>query len=198
MTSKIDKLFGSKTRVALLTKLMMNPDKSFYLRELSKDLKIPFSMLYKEEKNLVALGILNEEKKGRLTIASVNKNLPYFAELKSLITKTVGLSDSIRNALLRVKGIWYALIYGSFASGEESESSDIDLLVIGNADEEEVLKTVSKVENEVSREINYILWSEEELADRIRNKHHLLFDIVEKPVIMLIGEEDEFRRSVKK
>jgi len=55
---------------------------------LSKDLKIPYGMLYKEEKNLVSLGILNEEKKGKITLISVNNKLPYFAELKGLITKT--------------------------------------------------------------------------------------------------------------
>lgn len=127
MTSKIDKLFGSKTRVALLSKFMMNPDKSFYLRELSKDLKIPYSMLYREEKNLVALGILNENKRGKVTLVSINNKLPYIAELKGLITKTAGLGDLARTELSELGGIRYALIYGSFASGEESESSDVDL-----------------------------------------------------------------------
>ena len=195
---KIDKLFGSKTRVVLLSKLFMNPDRSFYIRELSKDLKIPYSMLYKEEKNLVFLGILNEEKKGKLTLVSVNKSLPYFAELRSLIFKTTGLGNLLRVALSGLKGIRYALIYGSFAGGEESESSDVDLLIIGDVEEEGILKAVSQIENKVGREINYVLWSEKEFIDRIKSKHHLLIDIVSKPLMMLIGEEDEFRRTVKK
>jgi predicted nucleotidyltransferase len=198
MTSKIDRLFGSKTRVSLLSKLMMNPDKSFYIRELSKDLKMPYSMLYKEEKNLVFLGILNEEKKGKVTLVSVNKKLPYFSELRGLLAKTTGISDLIRTSLLGLKEICYALIYGSFASGEESESSDVDLLIIGDVDEEKVLKAISQIESKVGREINYILWSEKEFANRIESRHHLLIDIVGKPVIMLTGEEDEFRRTVKK
>ena len=196
--SKIDRLFGSKTRAVLLSKLMMNPDRSFYLRELSKDLKIPYSMLYKEEKNLASLGIVNEEKRGRVTLVTVNRKLPYFAELKNLIIKTVGLSSPIRDALSGLKGIRYALAYGSFASGEESESSDIDLLVIGKADEEELLKAASRIEDKVGREVNYILWSEREFGSRVRSRHHLLLDIVAKPIIMLIGDEDEFRRAVKK
>ena len=198
MISRIDRLFGSRTRVILLSKLMMNLDRSFYLRELSKDLNIPYSMLYKEEKNLVSLGILVEEKKGKVTLVSVNKKLPYFTELKGLLTKTVGLGDLIRTALPGLKGIRYALIYGSFASGEETESSDVDLLIIGDVDEEEVLKATREIENKIGREINYILWSEKEFEKRIKSKHHLLLDIVSKPVIMIIGDEDEFRRAVKK
>jgi predicted nucleotidyltransferase len=194
----MDRLFGSKTRVSLLAKLLMNPDESFYIRELSRELKIPYSMLYKEEKNLASLGIVNEEKKGKVTLVSINKNMPYFAELKNLMIKTVGLGDLLKTALSELEGMRYALIYGSFASGEESVSSDIDLLIVGNSSEEKILNVVGRVEKEVGREINYILWSEEEFMKRIKSKHHLLREIASKPVIMLVGEEDEFRRTVKK
>ena len=194
----MDRLFGSKTRVSLLSKLLMNADKSWYIRELSRVLEIPYSMLYKEVKNLVSLGVINEEKRGKVTLVSVNKSLPFFAELKSLMVKTVGLSDLLRTALSELKEIRYALVYGSFASGEESVSSDVDLLIIGNLDEERVLNVVGKVEKEVEREINYILWSKREFMERVKSEHHLLRDIASKPVIMLVGEEDKFRRVVEK
>ena len=198
MTSRIDRLFGSKTRVQILSKLLMNPDKSFYLRELSRELTIPYSMLYKEEKNLVSLGVVTEEKRGKITLVSANKNLPFFAELKKMMIKTAGLGDLLRNELSELQGIKYALIYGSFASGEESETSDIDLLVIGRATEDELLSMTSKIEKEVRREINYILWSEDEFTKRAKTEHHLLRDIAGKPIIMLVGEENEFRRTAKK
>jgi len=198
MTSKIDRLFGSKTRVALLSKLVMNPDKSFYIRELSKDLGVPYGMLYKEEKNLVSLGILREERRGKIVLVSANKALPYFAELKGLMTKTVGLADLVRDELSGLKGIRHALIYGSFASGEETESSDIDLLIVGSVNEEEILKAISRAEEKSGREINYILWSEREFRKRAKGGHHLLADIASKPVIMLVGEENEFRGAVEK
>jgi predicted nucleotidyltransferase len=194
----MDRLFGSKTRVTLLAKLLMNPEKRFYIRELSRELNIPYSMLYKEEKNLVSLNIINEEKKGKVTLVSVNRGLPYFAELKNLLIKTVGLGDLLKNALSELKGICYALVYGSFASGEESASSDVDLLIIGSESEEKILGVVGSVEKVVGREINYILWNEKEFVKRVEGRHHLLMEIAAKPVIMLVGEEDEFRRTVKK
>ena len=198
MTYQIDRLFGSKTRVALLSELLMNADRSFYIRELAREMDIPFSMVYKEEKNLVSLGIVREEKKGKVTLVSVNKKLPYLAELKSLLLKTAGLASAIGDALGKLQGIRYALIYGSFASGEETESSDVDILIVGDVDEERILKGVSAIEQKTGREINYILWSEEEFRKRARSKHHLLTEITRKPVIMLVGEESELRRVVKK
>ncbi|MEW6222782.1 MAG: nucleotidyltransferase domain-containing protein [Candidatus Hadarchaeota archaeon] len=181
----------------MLAKLMMDSDKRFYIRELSKNLGIPYGMLYREVKNLVLLGILKEEKTGKVTLISANKKLPYFAELKSMMVKTAGLGDSVKNALSGLRRIRYALVYGSFASGTEAEDSDIDLLVVGDINEEEVLKAANRVEKDVGREVNYIVWSEKEFHKRLKSKHHLLAEIMENPVIMLVGDESEFRGVVK-
>lgn len=198
MTSKIDKLMGSKTRVTLLSKLMMDPHRRYYIRELSKILNIPYGMLYREVKNLVSLGIITVEKKGKISLLSVNTDLPYFEELRGLMIKTAGLGDMIRDVLSGFVGIRYALIYGSFASGEETERSDVDLLAVGDIDEEDLLMSMSGVEKSVGREVNYILWSEDEFLKRVKEELHLLVDISLKPVLMLVGDEDEFRRTIKK
>jgi predicted nucleotidyltransferase len=198
MTYQIDRLFGSKTRVALLSRLLMNADKSFYIRQLAKETNVPYSMLYKEEKNLASLGVVNEEKKGKVTLVSVNKKLPYFAELKGLVMKTAGLASLLGNALSKLTDVRYALIYGSFASGQETESSDVDVLIVGNVGEERILNAVSAIEEKTGREINYIVWSEGDFRKRVRSKHHILTETARKPVIMLVGEENEFRRAAKK
>lgn len=198
MTYQIDRLFGSKTRVALLSKLFMDADKTFYVRQLAKEMRIPYSMLYKEEKNLAFLGIVDEERRGKVTLVSVNKKLPYFAELKSLMLKTAGIAGLIRDSLRKIPGVSYALIYGSFACGEETESSDVDVLVVGDVEEERVLRAFGTTEQRTGREINYIVWSDEEFRKRARGGHHLLAEIGRKPVIMLVGEESEFRRAAKK
>ncbi len=198
MTVQIDRLFGSKTRVALLSQLMMNPDQSFYIRELSRDMRIPYSMLYKEVKNLVSLGVISENKRGKVTLVSVNKKLPYLAELKGLMAKTAGLVTMLRDSFSEIEGIKFALVYGSFASGDQTESSDIDLLIIGDMKEESVLKPISQVEKRIDRDINYVLWNSNEFHKRAKGKHHLLTDIIKKPIIMVAGDQDEFRRAVKK
>ena len=54
---------------------------------------------------------------------------------------------------------------GSFASGEETEKSDVDVLIIGKADRVGLLRGIHKAENTLGREIDYIIWSYEELSD---------------------------------
>jgi len=198
MTSRIDRLFGSKTRTLVLSILMTNPDRSFYLRELARQLQIPYSMLYKEVKNLALLDIVKEEKKGKITLITVNKQLPYLTELRNLIIKTAGMADILKDAFSEFKRLRYALIYGSFASGQETAASDVDILIIGEENEENILAKLNILEKKFGRELNYILWNQNEFSRRVKTRNHLLIDINSKPVIMLVGEEHEFRRATKK
>jgi len=194
MAYKIDRLFGSRTRVSILVKLLMDLERSYYLRELAGELGLPYSMVHKEVGNLVGLGILTEEKRGKVNLVAVNRGLPYLAELKALIAKTAGVGNVLRDALEDLKGVEYAIVYGSFASGEETASSDIDLLIVGSVDEEEVLRAVAECERRLGREVNYMLWSRKELLSRAGSGHHLVADIAARPVIMVVGDEHEFRR----
>jgi predicted nucleotidyltransferase len=198
MTYKIDRLFGSVTRTRLLSRFMLDPDRTFYIRELSVGLNIPYSMLYKEIKNLESLGILMEEKRGRITVISLNKSLPYLDELKGLIIKTSGLAYVVGQGLSEFKDIRYALIYGSFASGTETAKSDADLLLIGDADATKLVKRVGRMEQALGREVNYIIWSSKELRARIKAGSALLADIARSPIIMIIGDEDGFRGLIKR
>jgi len=194
MTYLLERVLGSKTRAVLLAKIMMNSERKFYIRELERETKIPYGMLYKEEKNLVSLGILKEEKKGKITFVSANKDSPNFSELKGLVIKTAGLADILKKTFMKIEKINYALIFGSFASGTETENSDVDLLVVGEAKEDYVLKSSEETERKIGREVNYILWKEKEFLRRAKESHHLLKEILKNPVIMIIGDENGFRK----
>lgn len=198
MISQIDKLFGSKTRVLILSKLVMNANSSLYIRQLSKELGLTFSVVYKEIENLKNLGLVTEERKGKLRLFTINKNSIIYDELRKLLLKTTALGQKLKSSLPELKKTKYALIYGSVARGEELETSDVDLLIIGDISEENLIAGIRKVEEEIGREINYILWSEKEFERRAKTKHHLLTEIADNPIIALVGDVNEFKRTVKR
>ncbi|MCW4051072.1 MAG: hypothetical protein NWE89_15215 [Candidatus Bathyarchaeota archaeon] len=192
----MNKLFGSKTRTSLITKFMMEPDRAFYIRELSRETHIPYSMVHKELDNLTGLGIITREKKGNLTLITANKELPIFNDLRNIIIKTTGIYHVIRD---RVQGdIKYMLVFGSIASHDDNPQSDLDLMIIGNIDEWKLIETLNDIEKETHRQINYISWTHNEFQKKIKENNHILLDISEKPVIMLEGNEDEFRQAIKR
>ncbi len=194
----IDRLFGSSTRTALLTELFMNESKRFHIRDLSRRLSITHSALLKEVDNLEILGIVKVEKIGRMKFVGINSGIPYFKELKEIIIKTSGLKDLIYNQLSSNKAIKFCMIFGSFANGEETPESDIDVLIIGKVKVLELSKQFKQVEEKTGREVNFIVWNESQLQRRAKEKSGFLSDLINKQVIMVIGSENEFRRDARK
>lgn len=190
----IEQLFTSKTRVKILLLLMFNQDKDYHLREIARIVDTSPVYVGKELDNLLKLNLVNKLKKGNLSIYSINQNSPILDELRKIFIKTDYLGEVIKKHLKdKAK---YAFIYGSFARGKETQSSDIDLFVIGGVKEDELIKTIQKIEKTVGREINYILWNEKTFLQRARS-HHLLKTIKKEKIIMLVGKEDEFRKAIK-
>jgi predicted nucleotidyltransferase len=193
----MEKLFTSRTRAKLLTLFLTQLKKEFYVRELQRKIKENVTSVRRELENLKELGLVNERKEGIQKFYSLNKNHPIYEELRRIVLKTEGVGKVLKDKLSKLAGIKYSMIYGSFAKGTEIESSDVDLIIIGTVDERKLLKQIRKVEGEIGREVNYILWSEEEFKKKIKEKNSLLMNIVENPVIGVIGDIDEFRRIVK-
>lgn len=191
----LERLFTSRARIKILKLLIFNPDE-FHLREIARRTKVSAPYISRELENLKALNLILESKKGNMKLFKVNKSSSIFGELKRIFLKTEVLGDFLRKSFEKDE-ISYSLIFGSFASGKESEASDIDILIIGKIKEKELLETIRNAEKETGREINYILWSEKEFLRKAKEKNHLLMDIMSKPIIMLTGDENEFGRLVK-
>jgi predicted nucleotidyltransferase len=112
-----------------------------------------------------------------------------FAELASLFRKTTGLADVLAEALQPLaEKIEAALIFGSVARGEETASSDIDLLIIGNAGFAEVVKALHPAQVALSREINPVVLTQAEYRKRIKAGDNFLKQIFSQPVMPLIGK----------
>lgn len=194
----LDRLFKSKTRVKILKLLILNPTKEFYLREIQRRTEENVTSIRRELNNLEEASLVKKRVDGIQKYYKINKNSPVYEELKKLVLKTAALNEVLKNNMKDVGTVKYALIYGSFAKGDETESSDIDLLIIGDVKENLLIRKISKVERELGREINYVLWSEKEFFKKIKERNHLLIDIIKNPFICLIGDRNEFRKTVKR
>ena len=190
----LEQLFTSKTRIRILSLLMFNQDKEYHLREIGRLINISPKYVGKELEKLLKINLVNRYEKGNMNIFSINKGNIILNELKQIFIKTDYLGELIRKELIgKVK---YAFIYGSFAKGAETKSSDIDLFVIGDMKEDNLIKIIQKLERTTNREINYVLWSENTFKQRAKS-HHLLKTIKKSKLIMLIGNESELKQSIR-
>lgn len=193
----LERLFTSKTRVKILAEMLLNPGREYHIRELSRITGISPIYVQKELKNLQSLGLLVSRKQGNMILYALDKHSVISDDLKRMFLKTEGVGTEILRGVDKSE-IKYALIYGSFAKGAETASSDIDLLVIGDIDEDVLLESVSKAERKIGREINYLLWTPREFVQKARQKIPLLLEILKTDVVMIVGEQREFKRFIKK
>jgi len=181
----------SKLREELLALYFTNPNKKYYLRELERLLNFSVGNIRRELIKLESTGLFLSENKGNLVYYYLNQSYPLFEELKSIIFKTSGAPKMLQNFLEKFNGISHAFIYGSFAKGEEKEDSDIDLLIIGEVNEDKLIEVISKLERKLQREINYAIYEKEDFSKKKKEDNSFILDILKEKKIFLIGDENE-------
>ncbi|MEI6634686.1 MAG: nucleotidyltransferase domain-containing protein [Chlamydiota bacterium] len=135
-------------------------------------------------------GLFQTRREGNLLYYELNCTHHLFPELKSIVSKTIGVEGAIRKALQALPGVSAAFIYGSFASGGENSGSDIDLMIIGDPDGPEVHARMGSLERALRREINVTIYSEQEYRQKKRSHRGFITDLLNKPRILVAGGED--------
>jgi uncharacterized protein len=188
----LDRLISSRARIELLKMLLLNTDSRFYLRELVARTGLPQGSVQRELANLVQAGVLVREHSGRQTYYSADDRCPILSELRSILVKTVGVADVLRDALAPLAdGIEMGFIYGSLAKGCETAQSDVDVMLIGEIDFGDVVTALTPIEDQLRREINPSVFTSAEFKRRIETQEHFISSVLRAPRIMLIGDENE-------
>jgi predicted nucleotidyltransferase len=177
----------SRLRKALLGYFYTNISARLYLRQAASILDEDAGNLSKELSRLEEMGIFTSALSGKQRYYSLNQNYPLFNELKSVVFKTIGAQGALREAIAGVAGISKAFIYGSFAKGKEEAGSDIDLLLVGNFNEDSLIKKIAPLEDRLQREINYTIYSPQEFSKKSRKKGSFLNEALKTKVILLKG-----------
>lgn len=184
------KITNSATRKAIFQLYFAHPERKYYLRELERILSLPVHNIRRELVMLEKTGVFIREKQGNQVYYFLNIKSPVFSELKSIVSKTIGVEGEIRKILKNIKDIKTAFIFGSFAQGKEDSASDVDLMIVGDVDEDTLVGKISKLERLIDREINYHIFSQDEFAKKSNEKNSFISGILAKPVIFLIGNNE--------
>jgi len=192
-TNILKALFSSKTRIDLLKLFLLNPEASFYQRQIALKAHIPIRAIQRELRNLCAVGLLTEKISGNRNYYSLNKTHPIRNELKNIILKSSGIADILIKRLASNKDIGLAFIYGSYAKNRENILSDIDLLIIGDISSRKLSSILNKEKLNLAREINFNLYSKGEFLNKLRQNNHFLISVLKDKKIFIIGSEDDLK-----
>lgn len=184
-------LFG-KTRADVLGLLYGQTTERFYLRQIVRHVGGGVGTVQRELKKLTGGGLLVRTKIGNQVFYQANSQSPVFAEVKGLVTKTVGLVEVLRRALLPLsKKIVIAFVYGSMARGDEQPRSDVDLMIVGDVDLAETTARLAAAQKMLGREINETVFPKAEFVSKRAARSHFIASVVAASKLFIIGNEDE-------
>lgn len=192
----LELLFSSTARVKVLALFLLNPETSFYQRQISVLTGLPIYAVQREVDRLRTLGLLVSTRRGNQVHFQVNRGFFLFPELKGIFLKTVGLAAIVEGVLQEIPEIAVAFIYGSYAANRETVTSDIDLLVVGRLSSRSLHATLQEAEDLAHRNINYVLYSPDEFRSRVQSQDGFLQNVLASPRLFLIGNEDALRALV--
>ncbi len=194
MSSIGDALF-TKTQQKVLGLLFGKPDESFYTNEIMRRVAMGRGTVSRELERLVGAGIISITKEGNQNHYQANANNPVFQELVSIVKKSFGVADEIKERLKPLDdNIELAFIYGSVSKGLETKSSDIDLMLIGNdLSYGQVLELLMPLDESLQRSINPTIYGMKEFLAKLENDNSFVTRVMEQPKIMIKGSEDDIR-----
>jgi len=172
-----------------------NPDKIFYLTEIAKILNKEPAHYQRILDSFVKEGLLSDERRGNMRFFKLNKNYPLHEEIKRIYSKTLGLEKKINELIDKLPGIECAFLFGSIASSQENMNSDIDLMLIGAADLNFLTSAAGKIESVVGREINYHVYSRQEVIDKLAAKDNFFTTVFNSPIVILKGDTEIFKKT---
>ncbi len=158
----VEQLFGSKTRVKLLQLFYGNPNRSFYVREITRKIDEQINSVRRELANLLSIGIISSSEANNRLYYEVNQKYEYYDALldifggagkKKLSTKTTVAEVDELTDLKTTGNIDMALLTGQFT---RDETAGVDLVVVGDVNQTKLQKYVSELEKKEGKEIRYV------------------------------------------
>lgn len=169
----IDQLFGSKTRVKLLQLFYSNPNRSFYVREITRKIDEQINSVRRELSNLLSIGIISSDTNNNRLYYEVDQNFEYYDPLRTIfgdsVEKTTAAKAKVPTSTaqahdLKTLGNVDLVIYtGQFT---RDETSGIDILFVGDINQTQVSKFVEELEAKESKELRYVVMSPKEFKYR--------------------------------
>lgn len=188
MSQLADALFTA-TQQKVLELLYVQPEKSFYTREILRLTGMGVATIKRELDRMVAAGIISLTRIGNQHHYQANPECPIFHELLGIVKKTFGVSNVIKLALSPLsKRIIWAFIFGSVASGKETSSSDIDLMIIGDVGFTEAVNALYSVQEVLGREVNPKIYSKGEWIQMRKTNDAFIKEVLGKPRMDVIGD----------
>lgn len=186
----IEQLFGSKTRVKLLQLFYSNPNRSFYVREITRKIDEQINSVRRELSNLLNVGIISSETTNNKLYYEVNKTFEFHEPLSQIFGSQMAVAGdengSENSSSLKALGnVEAALFTGQFT---RDEKSGVDFVVVGDVNATQVSKYVAELEKKEGKSIRYAVMDKNEFIYRKQINDRFLLTMLESKKQILVDK----------
>jgi predicted transcriptional regulator len=200
----VEQLFGSKTRVKLLRLFYSNPNRSFYVREITRKIEEQINSVRRELANLLNIGIITSDTSNNKVYYEVNQKYEYYAPLqeifgdvkprRKLSTKTSAKiakepitveTDEEKADLKALGNVEIACFLGQFT---RDETSGVDILIVGSINHNAVSKYVTELEQQEGKDLRYTIFTLDEFKYRMQIKDRFISNVLRSKKQVLVDK----------
>ena len=180
-------ILRSQQQGELLALLLGQPDLELSVSELAERLGTPYASVHREIERAEVVGLIASRRVGRTRLVRAATTSPYYAGLADVLTKAFGPPRLLTDALASMAGIERAVVYGSWAArfaGQPGDRpvGDIDLLVLGDPDRNELVERLRPMEDRLGRPVQVTVRSARWLEEGSGSFHDT---VVSRPMVEL-------------
>jgi len=210
----MDKLFGSKTRTKLLKLFMSNPNRSFYVREITRKIEEQINSVRRELANMLSLGIITSDTSNNKLYYEVDQSYEHYNALRELFTgvksrakdkskndtkaakKTATKTSKVKTVEIKPTEpmvdsvIWDKVgnITGLVYSGvlTRDNRSPVDVLIIGDVPTARAESAISELEKQEGKELRYAVIDKDEWEYRkqVNDKFWTQVIVAKKQIVL--------------
>lgn len=187
----IEQLFGSKTRVKLLGLFYQNPNRSFYVREITRKIDEQINSVRRELANLLSIGIISSDTSNNKLYYEVNQEFEHYDALASMFggkarskkstraktaktedvdsaetlvePKEVAPTDEYIANIVKAGNVRLLVYTGQFT---RDETSGADVVIVGDINIPNIEHAITELEEAEKKAIRYVVLTPEDYQYR--------------------------------
>lgn len=163
----IEQLFGSKTRVKLLHLFYSNPNRAFYVREITRKIDEQINSVRRELSNLLTIGIISSDSNNNKLYYEVNQDYEFYKAFHDIFSRLgegeMVETDEQQKRFRDLGSVKAVYLLGKFV---RAERDPVDVLIVGDVNQTKLQKLMKELEEEQMQELRYAVMTEQEYRYR--------------------------------
>lgn len=177
----------SKIRQRILALIVDAPERRMHLRGIARAVGTSAGTAARELGRLEDASLVRRVRDGNQVYFEARPDQPLFGQIRDIVRQVAGAPFILRRHLTGLDGVERAVIFGSYARGSLKPDSDVDLLIIGNPDRDDLTERLEMAGLEIGRPVNEVVMTPQELVTR-RSRGDRLIESIDAGQIMSVIE----------